>query len=259
MILKGAKLLTRLKPRALAALPSAVVLRAGTAYEITDYGGNVAVAVNGAWRFEFPFRTTWANRPPVGLVSPGTELQATDYDNQKWVCDGTYWRPAQGRVLLDQQWGYNTSPLAVIMNSANGVFAVPGGNPIVRACMLIPHSTLHCYHVTRKIGANGNCGINSRLGTSGTTGDCVIATATTSASTSLDTTAGAARVGNLTNKMYSIQWIGSGVSQGSTTSVGNDGSTNFNTAADMQVSFHVTSANAADTFNLLGYEVWLEA
>ena len=79
-----------LQQKSLAALPSAVGLRTGSAYEITDYGGNIATAVNGVWRFEYPFRTTWANRPPVNLVPAGTELQVTDYANQKWISDGLY-------------------------------------------------------------------------------------------------------------------------------------------------------------------------
>ena len=89
----------------LAGLPSATSLATGTSFEITDYGGNVVVAVNGQWRFELPFRTTWAGRPAAGLVPVGTELQVTDYANQKFISDGTYWRPAQGGALLKSIFG----------------------------------------------------------------------------------------------------------------------------------------------------------
>ena len=78
-----------LPQKALAALPPSASLPTGTQYEVTDYGGNVAIVINGAWRFVAPFRTKWADRPPVGIVPAGTELQVTDYANQKFISDGT--------------------------------------------------------------------------------------------------------------------------------------------------------------------------
>ena len=136
----------------LASLPSAALFQAITRYEISDYGGNIATAVGGVWRFEFPFRTTWANRPPVNLVPIGTELQVTDYASQKWICDGTYWRPAQGRVTIGQQWGRVGQPLASLSGSAS--FTIPGGNPLIRAGMIIPHSRVYCETFVRKDGVN---------------------------------------------------------------------------------------------------------
>lgn len=259
MIVKGEKLLTRLKPRALAALPSAVGLRTGTAYEITDYGGNIAVAVNGTWRFEFPFRTTWAGRPPVNLVSPGTELQATDYANQKWICDGPYWRPAQGRVSIGAQWGSYLTPLAVLQNVTSGIFTIPNGNPKVSAGMIIPGSTLRIKPVVKKMGANGTVVFAAHLGTTATSADAVVATGTSTAVTNLDINlSGAAHFSGIQNRLCSIQWVGDGTSQASTAGAGNDGTYNINTTVDQFVIFRCYSGNTSDIYNLIGYEVSLE-
>ena len=144
-------------PSTLARLPSSVRLLTGTVFEITDYGGNIATAVNGVWLFEYPFCTTWANRPPVNLVPAGTELQVTDYANQKFISDGTYWRPAQGRVTIVQKWGSYEKPLATLQTVATGQFTIPGGNPLIPAGMIVPHTSVRCFATIRKVG--GNAGV----------------------------------------------------------------------------------------------------
>lgn len=244
----------------LAGLPSATSLATGTSFEITDYGGNISTAVNGVWRFEYPFRTTWAGRPAVNLVPVGTELQVTDYNNQKFISDGMYWRPAQGRISISQQWGYYSTPLSVISGATAGNFTIPNGNPKIPAGMIIPGSTLRCKSALRKVNANATVVFSAQVGTNGGSADAVLATTTSSASTNLDVTlAGAARFGSQTTRLSSIQRVGDGFTQGSTTGAGNDGTAGVNTAADMYLSIRVSSGSASDIFNLIGYELSLEA
>ena len=150
----------------LSSLPPAVGLRSGTAYEITDYGGNIATVVAGAWRFEYPFRTTWANRPAVGLVPAGTELQVTGYANQKWISDGAYWRPAQGRAILKELHGLIAAgrQIAQLSGVSSGIFTIPGGCKIP-AGMVIPHSRLYVQADGFKSGVNGPANWRVFLGT----------------------------------------------------------------------------------------------
>jgi len=126
-----------------ATLPDPASLDTGTQAEVVDCGGNIATVVAGAWRFEYPFRTTWANRPPVNLVPAGTELQVTDYANQKWISDGINWRPAQGRAIITQQHGNTTQPLATLSGITQGYFTIPGGNPIIKGGMILHHSRVY--------------------------------------------------------------------------------------------------------------------
>lgn len=247
-------------PSTLAGLPSPVGLLTGTVFEISDYGGNIATAVNGAWRFEYPFRTTWAGRPAVGLVPAGTELQVTDYANQKFISDGTYWRPAQGRALIAQKHGTATAPVAVLSATTAGVFTLPGGKIAIPAGMITPHSRLAGMALMRKIGATASAYFGIRFGTTGTSADSLVGGITSyiyhGSEVSVNTSA---RIGDIAlNSFTSMNTLGDGVTAAVTgTSVLQ--SANLDHSAGQFVSFVVTSGNVADVYNLLGYTVTLEA
>ena len=251
--------LLNLKTTTLGGLSSAVGLATGTSYEILDYGGNIATAVNGVWRFEYPFRTTWANRPPVNLVPAGTELQVTDYANQKWISDGTYWRPAQGRVAIAQQWGKVSSPLATLNNTTQGIFTIPGGNPLIKAGMIVPHSRVYLEALTRKGGTGGTALFHGRLAQVG------------AASSYPDSVFAILMLGN-----YNLQCIrlfctanfGTSKTQfltpqhlppaGGAVNIIVDKASQINTDVDMEITMSIAYANIADSFSLLGYNIWLE-
>lgn len=242
----------------LASLPPASLFQAITRYEISDYGGNVAVAVNGQWRFELPFRTTWTGRPPVGLVPAGTELQITDYANQKWISDGTYWRPAQGRVSIGQQWGRASQPLASLTGVVQGYFTIPGGNPLILAGMVLPHSRIYAEAHIAKAGANSTAVIHLRLSAVGDVSfpESAFAQLTLNAATgSAGRIFASAKFGSATNSFISDNRT---PPQGQMTEL-NDKTATVNTAADREVSFTLTSASTADVINLIGYNIWLEA
>ena len=249
-----------LPPKALADLPPPASLPTGTQYEVTDYGGNAAIVINGVWRFVAPFRTTWANRPPVNLVPVGAELQATDYNNQTWICDGTYWRPAQGRVVLKELHGLIAvgSQLAQLSGVSSGLFTIPGGCKIP-AGMVIPHSRLFVQTDGFKAGANGQANFTVQLGTSNSLSDVSICTQSlTSASGVNSVISCAARFGTATDRFNSRNWQGEGATGGSYNSM-NDRVGFANTNADMFLNLGVTGGNALDVFNLVSLQVVLEA
>lgn len=255
-IVKGAKLLTRLKPKTLEGLPSAVGLKTGTAYEITNYGGNIAVAVNGAWRFEFPFRTTWAGRPAVGLVPAGTELQVTDINNQKFISDGTVWRPAQGRAMLALLSGSISMPLATL--SAVGIFSLPGGGTKIPAGMIIPNSRVCASVQFRKYGSAASMSVNAKIGTTNSSADNFLCGGSIANTDTGDMKAqGFASFGSNTTRYTSGGWQAE--NSGNYGSVAVDVTTNVNTAADMWVNPAITTMTAPDSARVLSYEVWLEA
>ena len=241
----------------LASLPSAALFQAITRYEISDYGGNIATAVNGVWRFEFPFRTTWANRPPVNLVSPGTELQATDYENQKWISNGTVWRPAQGRVLIYAKVTDSlATPLATL--SAAGIFAIPGGSPKIPAGMIITQMKVCACTQFRKYGTAASLSVNVKLGTTGGFVDQYLCGGSIANNNTGDMKAnGFAFFGGGATKYISGGWQAENAASygGVVTEI----SSNVNTQADMWVTPAVTVLTAPDTVGVLSHQVWLEA
>ena len=243
---------------ALAALPSPVGLRTGTAYEITDYGGNIATVVNGAWRFEYPFRTTWADRPAIGLVPVGTELQVTDYANQKWINNGTYWRPSQGRALIKQALGTLASPVAVVSGAAAGFFSIPGGSPKLPAGMIIPNSRVVGHAEVKKEGTGGNFVLGFRLGTSSDDGSMMAVSYGPSAAGDCFVTAAA----NFGASKTAFSTLNTNSPYQTSFSPGTaifDKEYLVNTAVDMNVLIDISNGNAADTYKLINFSVWLEA
>ena len=240
-----------LQQKSLAALPSAAGLATGTSFEITNYGGNIAVACNGQWRFEFPFRTTWAGRPPVSAVPVGTELQVTDYANQKWINDGTYWRPAQGRVII----GNSVTP-SVVTGATDMMFTLATATKKVPAGMVTPGSRMVCSAEFIKSGVGGAFTPYIRFGTTGTYTDTSIYGV------------GYPNTNNLLGRMSSHILVGYDESficaTSAVVSPGNGTQyqqtpVNFNINADMFMSVHIRGANAADSFTLMSTSIILEA
>ena len=240
-----------LPPKALASLPPSASLPTGTQYEITDYGKNVAIVINGVWRFVAPFRTTWANRPAAALVSPGTELQATDYANQKWICDGTVWQPAQGRAVI----GSSVTP-SVVTGAADMMFTLAAAAKKIPVGMVIPGSRLICSADFIKSGANGTFTPYIRFGTTDTYADTSIYGV------------GHANTNNLLVRASSHVLVGyDGSFVYATSAVVSPGAgtqyqqipVNFNINADMFMSVHIRGANAADSFMLKSTSIVLEA
>lgn len=240
-----------------ATLPNPAALATGTSFAITDYGGNIATAVGGQWRFEFPFRTTWANRPPVNLVPVGAELQATDYASQKWICDGTVWRSAQGVVSIGQQYGKASAPLATLTGTTAGYFAIPGGNPLIKAGMIVPNSRVYAETFIRKDGTGGTAGFYARLALVGASWpDATFATSTiNNGDKQCARYFASAKFGTSRTQFFTEQYV---APQAQASNAFVDKAAQINADADMEVSLAISSATVTDTFNLYGYRVWLE-
>lgn len=250
-----------LAPKTLAELPSAAGLRTGASFAVTDYGGNIAVAVGGAWRFEFPFRTTWAGRPDVGLVPAGAELQVTDYGNRKWISDGANWGPAQGVVVLHELFGLNDGAghIAQISGATSGAFAIPGGLKIPGG-MIRSGTKISAQVEITKVGGNGTATATVTLGTLNSASDSSIVGQNMSIATGMQALIScSARFGSSATKFNTRDYVGEGITQASIANVMKDRTSNINTDADMWVNININSANAGDVFNLIGVQVKLEA
>ena len=239
-------------------LPDPAMLGAGeTVVVTTPYGENVATVVNGTFRYVMPFVTTWVGRPPASSVPVGTELQVTDYANQKWVSDGTYWRPAQGRVLIYAKVTSSlATPLATL--SAAGIFAIPGGSPKIPAGMIIPQMKVCATTQFRKYGTAASASVNTKLGTTGGFGDQYLCGWAIANNNLGDIKAnGFAFFGTQSSRYISGGWQAENASSygGVVTEI----ATNVNTQADMWATPAVTVMTSPDTIGLLSHHVWLEA
>ena len=233
-------------------LPSASSLRTGTSFAVTDYGGNIATAVGGQWRFEYPFRTTWEGRPPVSAVPIGTELQVTDYANQKWISDGIYWRPAQGRAMLLNKWGTPSTPLAVLTGAVDSQFTLT--EKAVKTGILIPGCKLSAQMWVRRGGSAGTAYVYAKLGTTDSYSDAMLAGIGLSATDNLST-----RMDVLAIITSTTLFTMATTAPGSSSISPSKSSSNFSIASDMYFSVHIRAANVSDTFILVGYQLVMEA
>lgn len=236
----------------LASLPPAALFQAITRYEISDYGGNIATVVNGVWRFEYPFRTTWTERPDVNLVPVGTELQVTDYGYQKWINDGTYWRPAQGRAMLLNKWGTTSTPLAVLTGAVDSQFTLT--EKAVKTGILIPGCKLSAQMWVRRAGSAGTAYAYAKLGTTDSYSDATLAGVGLSATDNLSS-----RMDVLAIITSTTLFTMATTAPGSSSTSPSTSSSNVSIASDMYFSAHIRAANVADTFSLVGYQLVMEA
>lgn len=203
----------------------------------------------------------WANRPSAALVRPGTEIVVSDYGYQKWVSDGTYWRPAQGRATIKDLFGLVATGghIAQISGTTAGLFAIPAGGCKIPVGMLIPHSRLYVQADGIKSGANGTANFIVYLGTTNSASDSAVVNQGVSIGNNTNAlTTAAARFGTATDRYSSRTWQGEGISNASQNSM-SDRLGNVNTNADMFVNIGVAAANAADVFNLTALQVVLES
>ena len=239
------------------ALPSPSLFDVGT---VISVDGNAAIVSGGQIKYATPFRATWATRQAASSVMAGTELQVTDYANQKFISDGTYWRPAQGMALIAQRHGTLTTPISVLSATTSGVFTIPGGQIVIPAGMIVPNSRICVAGLFRKTGATANVFFGVKLGTAGNVDDSLVCGLTSGISSGSEVTVySSARVGDpIANNFVTLYTIGDGSTTFSTNST-QTRNVNVDHAADQFLSLYVASGNIADTYNLISYVVWLEA
>lgn len=211
-------------------------------------GANTAIVAN------------WGDRPPASSVKPGSQLVCPDFAYQKWISDGAYWRPAQGRITIKSVYGLNATggQIANISGATSGIFAIAGGCKIPSG-MIIPHSRVYIQADGYKSGANATASAIVYIGSTNSSSDSYVVNQTVSIANGTNFIAScAARFGTATDRFNSRLWQGEGVSAASNNSL-SDRTVNVNTNADMYVNVGIASANPSDTFNLVTLQVVLEA
>lgn len=239
-------------------LPPVTGFPEGTEVFVGDYNGNIARLINGVWRYISPFIVAWASRPAANAVPVGTEIQVTDYGNQKWVSDGTYWRPAQGRILLAQKSADGSAFLASLTNTTSGEFAIT--KPVIKAGMVIPNSRIKIEGLTVKSGSLQAFTPAVYLGkTASMATDPAVGSigGTLTADTAACRWDLLAYFGTATN-MFLRSGAVAPQSQGSSTVFSQ--ATNVDTTVDMYVTLGVLASTAVvDIYMLKSYSIFLEA
>lgn len=233
--------------------------RPGTT-RLTEFG--LATWDGSRWMLADLEPRTWAQLRalPTATLTPGMCCRVTDYAYQQWVWDGAVWRPAQGRAILKDQFGFLAAggQIAQLSETTSGLFAVPGGCKIP-AGMITPHSRLCVQADAYKVGANGQGLFSLLLGTTNSLADSTLVGMTIGSPTGINLLAtGAARFGTAPDKFSSRMWQGEGTSSASNNSMV-DKTTSVNTNADMWLNIAIVGVNALDTFNLVALQIVLEA
>lgn len=200
----------------------------------------------------------WADRPSASS-NAGRVIRITDVGvsvgGSHWISDGTYWRPVNGYIVLQQQAGSIATPLAAVTGVTTSML-VPSKSLVIPAGMLIPGSAeLDIKGFFRRTGATATATLNVHLGTNKTSGDNTCYAFTYAATTLLDTIA--APIVNVAEAQR-FTYTGWQVQGGSgNASTFGDKTTAFNVASEMGVTFSISGANVADSFALIGYRIEL--
>lgn len=185
-----------------------------------------------------------------------------------------YATEARARLLLASRLGWDSADAAIVPRSLRvvnliGTIAAPlasltgvtSGQLAIGTPIKIPANTLEVGSVVRvralfnRAGATATGLIACRIGTANAVGDSLIANISTGATDGLGLRMDAeARVQTATQMLHVSGCILNSTSTSGFTEV----TTNINTAADMFVTFHIASANAADTFRALAVTVDIE-
>jgi hypothetical protein len=223
---------------------------------ITDYGGTIAVSDGVRWRLERLY-STWVSKPAASLVPSGTDLRVTDLNNAIFVSDGTNWLP-RGVQNIYHRNSIISEPMATLSGVAAGLFAIPWCK--IPAGLLIPNSKLTVQAGVRKTTgiASSNCTIY--LGSAKNTSDQILCGIVTGSGANMDLLMNSAAKVVSKTAFLSQNWLGEGVTSGSTSNVQLDRvGGNFNADNNMYVSIGISSASASDTFLLTSLRVSIEA
>ena len=229
---------------------SALVSGYGTPV-VVDASGNLLNSLTGA-AVNGP-SYIWAARP-AAAGNTGRVVRISDIGpgGSFWYSDGTNWRPVGGSVLIASQQGSITTPLSAFTGVTSSVFTITP--PVIPAGMLIPgSSTIEFEAQLRRTGATATALLNVHFGTSKSTSDNPIYAFTYAATTLLDLLVNPSVLVAETSRIVASNWQTRGGSGNA--GVFQERTGNINTAADMGITIGIASANAADSFALLGYKV----
>lgn len=205
---------------------------------------------------------TWAGKPAASAAS-GVVIRVTDVGpagfGSMWFSDGSNWRPLSGRQLLSaNRTGTSAAPLASSATVAK--LALPTGDMVTSGSIVLPANLLRAgmsIHVEgrfRHTGTGGTWSAGFRLGSLDTSSDNSCAALS---GTAVDDQSGYCfqDVMILTGTSYSSFYSSAPQSTGAGALLVR--STNFDVASPLYLSAYTFSVNAADTVQLLAYEVWI--
>ena len=199
----------------------------------------------------------WADRPTAAAAGNGALQWFSDIGGGSlWRSDGTNWRPANGRTRLYAKNGLIAAPLATLTGVTSGVFTLPE-TLTIPAGLIAPHSAVWGNFEIFRTGATATALVQWRIGTAGTTSDSIVYQSSMSATTNHQSRSySAAKFGTGTDRFFAPN--SSNMNGGGSQAAGVDRTTNVNTAAAMYATVDLSSANAADTFSLIAYSLWIE-
>ena len=236
----------------------------GALVDIVDQNGDPlgAVLVDGSGNLSSGGQVvtgpayTWAARP-AAAGNAGRCIRITDVGvlgGSYWFSDGSNWRPVGGSVLIASQQGSITTPVSAFTAVTSSIFTIT--QPVFPAGMLIPGSaTIEFEAQLRRTGATATASINVHMGTAKSSSDNTIYAFTYAATTLLDLFINPTVLVAESGRIVTSNWQGRGGSGNA--SVYQERTGNINTAADMGITIAIASANAADSFALIGYKVRL--
>jgi hypothetical protein len=199
---------------------------------------------------------TWSTRPAAagraGQVIRVSDIGATGAGSH-WISDGTNWRPVNGSVVICNLVGSLATPLESKTGATSGSFTTLVAASKIPAEVLVPgSSSIAVQTLWNRVGATATAIAAVNIGTAGTSSDSNVYALTYAATTLFNLISepilSAAESGRLT----SSNWVSHGGSGGAAAV---DRTTNINTAADMYVTPNYSSANAADTFQIIAHKV----
>lgn len=161
-----------------------------------------------------------------------------------------------GIIPIIARNGTVASPLVTQTGNTGAAFTLPV-TPTILPGMLGPQSRLRIQVIGQRTGATATANFDVYLGTARTTSDSrvirVAYAATTLQIIQIDTAVqfGTSTTAAMSTGKQSINSAGTDNQFG-------DLSTNLNTAATMYVTIATNSANAADSFSIISYKVWIE-
>ena len=199
----------------------------------------------------------FASFPAIGETYPGRLLR--DDRGDLWNMTALGWIPANGRVsLASNQGALSGSPVSTISNATSGIWAVTGGigSLTIPAGMIVPGVTELCMNAKLRRRINtATVQYNVYVGTAGDATDSLYYTVNAAATNNLDTRISGIAGFPSSTKMTTANYQGPGSSAGAF----QDRATNINTAADMKISFGITSGNILDFYDLVSYNIWLQS
>lgn len=201
-------------------------------------------------------RFTWATKPTIANWPSYTPIILEDVGvgGSLWQHDNVNWRPVGGQFLLCSYAGSPTNPVATLTGTTAAKFTLPGGDKPIPADLLIPDTSIITAEIRmRKTGATATVYGTIRVGTAAGTGDPIMGHEQLGVGTNSDQRLKVSGLVDTTTRMCLDQLMVDDSMVGGSGWL--DTTTNINTAAAMYVTPQVHSGNAADTYNLLGFEV----